>query len=97
LGNFLKRYLVLEDENLVLEELRIQDTEDVQIMEDGVSSYSGSGLKARLKNLKNDAESREIRRALENANWNRKVAAQKLNISYKALLYKMKQHRVLST
>jgi two-component system response regulator AtoC len=97
LGNFLKRYLVLEDENLVLEELRIQDAEDVQIMEDGASSYSGSGLKARLKNLKNDAESREIRRALENANWNRKIAAQKLNISYKALLYKMKQHRVLST
>ena|SRR5437588_3644285 len=97
LGNFLKRYLVLEDENLVLEELRIRSAEDAPMMEDGTSSYSESGLKARLKSVKNEAESKEIRRALESANWNRKAAAQKLNISYKALLYKMKQHRVLST
>jgi transcriptional regulator with PAS, ATPase and Fis domain len=88
LGNFLKRYLVLEDEDLVLEELRMT--------EDGVSGHAGSGLKARVKSVKNEAESKEIRMALENANWNRKAAAQKLNISYKALLYKMKQHRVLS-
>jgi two-component system, NtrC family, response regulator AtoC len=88
LGNFLKRYLVLEDEDLVLEELRMT--------EDGVSGHAGSGLKARVKSVKNEAECKEIRMALENANWNRKAAAQKLNISYKALLYKMKQHRVLS-
>ena len=97
LGNFLKRYLVLEDENLVLEELQVRSAENVPLIEDGINSHAGSGLKVRLKNVKNEAESKEIRRALESANWNRKAAAQKLNISYKALLYKMKQHGVLST
>jgi two-component system response regulator AtoC len=29
---------------------------------------------------------------LDGSNWNRKVAAADLNISYKALLYKIKQH-----
>jgi transcriptional regulator with AAA-type ATPase domain len=42
--------------------------------------------------LKYDAEAREIQRALDDSNWNRKVAAADLNISYKALLYKIKQH-----
>jgi two-component system, NtrC family, response regulator AtoC len=45
-----------------------------------------------VRSLKDDAEAREIQRALENANWNRKIAAAHLNISYKALLYKIKQH-----
>jgi transcriptional regulator with AAA-type ATPase domain len=49
-------------------------------------------LKALVRSLKDDAEAREIQRALEEANWNRKSAAAELNISYKALLYKIKQH-----
>ncbi|HLK51987.1 MAG TPA: helix-turn-helix domain-containing protein, partial [Candidatus Angelobacter sp.] len=28
----------------------------------------------------------------DHSNWNRKMAAAELNISYKALLYKIKQH-----
>ena len=36
------------------------------------------------------AESEIIRKALEQTKWNRKKAAMILNISYKALLYKMK-------
>jgi DNA-binding NtrC family response regulator len=36
------------------------------------------------------AESEVIRKALELTNWNRKKAADILNISYKALLYKIK-------
>jgi two-component system response regulator AtoC len=37
------------------------------------------------------AESEVIRKALELTNWNRKKAADMLNISYKALLYKIKE------
>ena len=33
-----------------------------------------------------------ISRALEQTNWNRKKAADILNISYKALLYKIRQY-----
>lgn len=91
LGNLVKRYLVLEDENQVVDELR-NKTRDAGA-NDGAASASGrGGLKALVRSLKDDAEAREIQRALDDANWNRKVAAAELNISYKALLYKIKQH-----
>jgi DNA-binding NtrC family response regulator len=37
------------------------------------------------------AEAEVIRKALEMTNWNRKKASELLNISYKALLYKIKE------
>jgi two-component system, NtrC family, response regulator AtoC len=92
LCNVVKRYLVLENENLIIEEMRMRSREDGGEM-DGASPTAGrGGLKAMMRSLKDDAEAREIQRALEDANWNRKVAAMQLNISYKALLYKIKQH-----
>jgi DNA-binding NtrC family response regulator len=91
LGNLVKRYLVLDDENQLVDELRSKSRDGGA--EDGTTSSSGrGGLKALVRSLKDDAEAREIQRALDDANWNRKVAAAELNISYKALLYKIKQH-----
>src|SRR5690349_17620936 len=91
LGNLVKRYLVLDDENQLVDELRSKARDAGA--EDGAASSSGrGGLKALVRSLKDDAEAREIQRALDDANWNRKVAAAELNISYKALLYKIKQH-----
>lgn len=91
LGNLVKRYLVLEDESQLVDELR-NKARDAGV-DDGAASASGrGGLKALVRSLKDDAEAREIQRSLDDANWNRKVAAAELNISYKALLYKIKQH-----
>jgi len=90
LGNLVKRYLVLEDENQVLDELQMKGKDGS--VEEGASSSGHGGLKALVRSLKDDAEAREIQRALDDSNWNRKVAAMDLNISYKALLYKIKQH-----
>ena len=90
LGNLVKRYLVLEDENQVLDELQMKGKDGSG--EEGASSSGHGGLKALVRSLKDDAEAREIQRALDDSNWNRKVAAMDLNISYKALLYKIKQH-----
>lgn len=90
LGNLVKRYLVLEDETQVLDELQMKGKDGS--IEDGASSSGRGGLKALVRSLKDDAEAREIQRALDDSNWNRKVAAMDLNISYKALLYKIKQH-----
>jgi DNA-binding NtrC family response regulator len=45
-----------------------------------------------LRSLKDDAEAKEIQGALEDASWNRKLAAAQLGISYKALLYKVRQY-----
>lgn len=91
LGNFVKRYLVLENENLAIDELQTKARADE--IELTPSSARG-GLKAMVRSLKDDAEAKEIQRVLESANWNRKQAAAQLNISYKALLYKIKQHRL---
>jgi transcriptional regulator with PAS, ATPase and Fis domain len=91
LCNLVKRYLVLENEEMIIEELRMHAKEGAGEIEGSPAAARG-GLKAMMRNLKDDAEAREIQRALEEANWNRKVAATKLNISYKALLYKIKQH-----
>jgi transcriptional regulator with PAS, ATPase and Fis domain len=93
LGNFVKRYLVLEDENMVVDELQNKTREG--ITDDGTTSSGRGGLKALVRSLKDDAEAKEIQRALDDSSWNRKVAASELNISYKALLYKIKQHGLL--
>ena len=90
LGNFVKRYLVLEDENALVDELQNKGRDGAG--EDGTTASGRGGLKALVRSLKDDAEAREIQRALDDSNWNRKLAAAELNISYKALLYKIKQH-----
>jgi two-component system response regulator AtoC len=90
LNNFVKRYLVLEDENMLVDELQNKAKEGTT--DNDATSSARGGLKALVRNLKDDAEAKEIQRALDDSNWNRKVAAAELNISYKALLYKIKQH-----
>ncbi len=91
LGNLVKRYLVLEAEDVIIDELQARGREGNGDTGAGSASSRG-GLKALVRSLKDDAEAKEIQRALEDSNWNRKVAAAQLNISYKALLYKIKQH-----
>lgn len=93
LGNFVKRFLVLDNESALIEELEYK-TKVVSIEEGGSRSSAQGGLKALVRGLKDDAEAKEIQRALESTNWNRKLAAAHLNISYKALLYKIKQHGI---
>jgi DNA-binding NtrC family response regulator len=94
LGNFVKRYLVLEQENLLIEELQAKSkgsgSRDIL-----TPSSTDGGLKALVRSLKDDAEAKEILRVLEDAGWNRKVAASRLRISYKALLYKIQQHGLM--
>ena len=49
-------------------------------------------LKAVAKRVARVAEKRVIERVLDRTRWNRKEAAKRLRISYKALLYKMKEN-----
>lgn len=96
LGNLVKRYLVLEDEKLILDELRAKcQDDDLGWGKPALSlPADGKGLKALLRSLKDEAEAKEILRVLEDTNWDRKLAAGALNISYKALSYKIKQYRI---
>ncbi len=97
LGNFVKRYLVLGDEKLAINEL--------QPRTDGTGAHfqpsaprNGSepvgGLKGLARSAKDEAEAEAIAKALEETNWNRKQAAVLLQISYKALLYKIRQYGI---
>ena len=90
LENVVNRYLVLGDERAILDELAPAAAQTLT----GASAEptSGAGLKALVKNLKGGAEAAAIAQVLEGTGWNRKAAANDLQISYKALLYKIKQY-----
>ena len=52
------------------------------------------GLKSLARTAKDEAEAQAITQALEQTNWNRKQTAAILQISYKALLYKIRQYGI---
>ena len=90
LENKIKRYLVLEDERVIISELTsLQDPESISL------GNSNSGLKHIVRGVKGNAESVVIAQTLEEHHWNRSAAARELQISYKALLYKIKQYNLV--
>jgi two-component system response regulator AtoC len=62
-----------------------------------VAEPRGYSLKAASRAASREAERGLILKALARTRWNRKRAAQELQISYKSLLYKLKQIGVLDT
>jgi len=94
LNNFLKRYLILGDENLAIAELQPKNDGTGGTRGDGSGKGDAGGLKSLARNAKDEAEAEAIMRALEQTNWNRKQAAAVLQISYKALLYKIRQYGI---
>jgi DNA-binding NtrC family response regulator len=99
LGNFVKRYLVLQDEDMAISELETKGRGSTNGEGDARHNSSAGvpngGLKSLVRTLKDEAELRAIEQALTATNWNRKMAAAQLNISYKALLYKIKQYQIV--
>lgn len=96
LENFVKRYLILGDESLVRSELEMKAEYkggDGQPSK-ATSGAASGGLKSLVRGLKDEAEMEAISRALEETKWNRKQAARLLSISYKALLYKIRQYGI---
>ncbi len=97
LGNFLKRYLILGDESLAITELESLGLETANLnfpATNDVGSKSNGGLKLMVRGLKDGVEAQAISRTLLQTGWNRKRAATVLNISYKALLYKIRQYGI---
>lgn len=93
LENFVKRYLVLGDEEAAVSELEKSAGHDDSATVLRMEPHRPD-LKEMVRNLKNGAEMEAIAQALEETAWNRKQAATKLNISYKALLYKIRQYDI---
>ena len=97
LGNFIKRYLVLGDEKSAINELRPRhDGSGAQFdpAPARTAPESAGGLKSLARSAKDEAEAEAIAKALDETNWNRKQAAALLQISYKALLYKIRQYGI---
>lgn len=90
---------VRELENAVLKILAIGDEEialaDVlasrPVAAPREKNANASSLKAAARSASREAERELILKALERTKWNRKRAAQELQVSYKSLLYKIKQ------
>jgi two-component system response regulator AtoC len=92
LENFVKRYVILEDdEGSFRELLEMTGTQQRMNPREEAPVVKEQGLKALVRGLKDEAEMEAIADALEKTNWCRKDAARMLGISYKALLYKMRQ------
>ena len=102
LENMIKRMVVLGSEQTVLQELSQSkplnvtnaDQEELDLATLG-ADFSNSqefDLKAISKRASQIAEKKVIERVLGLTRWNRKAAAERLQISYKALLYKMKEN-----
>jgi DNA-binding NtrC family response regulator len=89
--NIVNRYFILGDERPILSEMNPY----TPFRGEGNSfgdAGDGAGLKQIVRTLKGEAEATAIAQMLETKGWNRKAAASELQISYKALLYKIKQY-----
>ncbi len=91
LENVVKRYLILRDERAALSTHR-SAPRPVAVLK---PVESGSeDLKDTVRTLKRQTEAEAIRNALRETCWNRKQAARMLKVSYKALLYKIRQYEL---
>ena len=92
LENAVKRYLILPDMNMNLSELKDQQGGTAPVVakpkEDNMS------LKDVATRAAEHAEKELVLRVLEETSWNRKQAARRLNICYKALLNKLKRWQI---
>jgi transcriptional regulator with GAF, ATPase, and Fis domain len=92
LENVIQRLVVLGDEKAILEDLTPVVKRDAPPEKRKTSSTGKEwpSLKDVQREAAKKAESEIILEALEMTNWNRKKAAMALSLSYKALLYKIK-------
>ncbi len=88
LENAMKRYVVLGTEDAVLSEL-VEHQSDV--FKFTVPPGEQISLKELTKQATRQVERKVILKVVEANGWNRKRAAKLLNISYRALLYKLKE------
>ena len=97
LRNFVTRTMVMRDVDAVTREL------EAKVAASGAgssrfqtvnASASCTGIRSIVRDVKERTEMEMIQNALEVFGWNRRRAAQHLNISYRGLLYKIQQHRL---
>jgi two-component system, NtrC family, response regulator AtoC len=93
-----KRYLIMRDEAAAVTELESKTPKNRPVLVPAMTDeMAGDGLKGRVRAMKDQTETEMIREVLIETHWNRRIAAEKLQISYKALLYKIRQYELKAT
>ena len=87
LEHAMQKIVALGDERVTLADLRGPRTQESSL----AAEPGGLSLKQAARAASRQAERELILKVLSRTRWNRKRAAQELQISYKALLYKLKQ------
>ena len=91
--NFIKRCLVLQEFTPPMSQtFGVNGVRAAESVARGGSQVNG--LKSVARSAREDAEASAIIRALKETNWHRKQAADRLEISYKALLYKIREYAI---
>jgi two-component system response regulator AtoC len=96
LENIIKQIVVREDENVVLDTIKGQRGEltPAPVLAGSHSDEGTFSLKKRVGAAIATEEKTLISDALTKTNWNRRKAAQLLDISYRSLLYKIKDYQI---
>jgi two-component system response regulator AtoC len=87
LENLMKRYVILGTEDVVSSDLEPRETD---FLTSDINLDGPISLKKLTRQATRQLERRIILKVLHNHHWNRKQAAKTLNISYRALLYKIR-------
>jgi two-component system response regulator AtoC len=94
LENAVKRYLILPDMSVNLSELKDQTPSSATAPVPAKPKEDNMSLKDVGTRAAEQAEKELVLRVLEETSWNRKQAARRLNICYKALLNKLKRWQI---
>jgi two-component system, NtrC family, response regulator AtoC len=97
LRNFVTRAVIMRDTDAAVRELEEKvaaaaSSHPVSERIDGLQPCAG--IRSVVRDVKARTEIEMIQSALDAFGWNRRRAAQYLNVSYRALLYKIQQHRL---
>jgi two-component system, NtrC family, response regulator AtoC len=93
LENIIKRYLILPDVEMTLTELKETSGSNTPVVV-SIPKEDNMSLKDVGTRAAEHAEKELVLRVLEETSWNRKQAARRLNICYKALLNKLKRWQI---
>lgn len=113
LESFVKRYLIVGDSDVALNEPESKPRngrgamQDAPMMAPAAARHDGAyegqqgpaahSLKNLIRDVKSEAERNAIAEALTKTGWNRKAAARLLNVSYRTLLYKIDEYHMNSS
>ena len=100
LRNFVTRTMTMRDSDTAVRELETKIAAGYSVAQEEPKqtpelSIENAGMRSVVRDMKDRAEAQMIQDALEESGWNRRHAAKYLNISYRGLLYKIQQHRLV--